>query len=286
MRGKVLIDIRLPASRADTIQFRTYKIMPRAQNAHAYVNAGFLIGLDGEGIVQAASICYGGIEPRFTHASATEHAIRGMRFHCDGTLQVVMRLLRSELQTADWVLPDASPEYRIQLAQSLYYRFVLATAPPAVYVAPRYVSGGAAPLRGLSSGRQEFDTVRDNYPLTEALPKYDGLIQCAGEAEYVNDLPPFPGELWAAFVPATQVNAIVGEIDGTEVLVSLICAFPLVASIGNSLFIYRKFPASIASSPPPTFPVPTISTPARKSNKFCSDAVHQFSITASQSLSS
>lgn len=218
MRGKVLLNVVLPPLPVGRHIVRTYKIMPRAQNAHAYVNAGFRIDTDDDGRVRSARLCFGGIEPQFTHAERTEKALVGRELHTDRTLQLALRTLRDELH-ADWVLPDAAPAYRTQLALALFYRFVLATAPSPL-VDGRLRSGGAAAHRPLSSGRQEFDTVPANYPLTEAVPKYDGLIQCAGEAEYVNDLPMQPGELWAAFVPATVVNVSVKQVDAAEVLVS------------------------------------------------------------------
>lgn len=52
------------------------QVMPRAQNAHAYVNAGFLIELD-QGQVQTARICFGGITAEFVHATATEEFLIG-----------------------------------------------------------------------------------------------------------------------------------------------------------------------------------------------------------------
>ena len=49
-------------------QFSNFQIMPRAQNAHAYVNAGFLIqlqkGTKGR-VVKKPTIVYGGINPYF-----------------------------------------------------------------------------------------------------------------------------------------------------------------------------------------------------------------------------
>ena len=44
------------------------QIMPRAQNAHAYVNAGFLFRLNvknGGKVLEKPSIVYGGINPQF-----------------------------------------------------------------------------------------------------------------------------------------------------------------------------------------------------------------------------
>lgn len=46
--------------------FRSYKIMPRAQNAHAYVNAGFLFEFNNNirELVTSARICFGGINAK------------------------------------------------------------------------------------------------------------------------------------------------------------------------------------------------------------------------------
>lgn len=52
----------------------------------------------------------------------------------------------------------------------------------------------------------------------KAVNKYDGLLQCSGEAKYINDMSPQPGELWAAFVPAKRVHAKVSQINATEAL--------------------------------------------------------------------
>lgn len=50
MCHKIIYSVVLPAL-SDEYEYRSYKIMPRAQNAHAHVNAGFLFALDGGGKV-------------------------------------------------------------------------------------------------------------------------------------------------------------------------------------------------------------------------------------------
>lgn len=191
--------------------------MPRAQNSHAYVNAGFLVELKGN-VISSARICFGGIAPEFVHATQTEKFIVGKNLYDNATLQQTLRSLTSELNP-DWVLPDASPEYRKDLAAALFYKFILSTC-PADQIHDRYVSGGRILERGLSSGRQSFDTFKENYPLTEKVPKYEGLIQCSGELQYVNDIKTLDGELWAAFVQATEIHSFVESIDASEALVS------------------------------------------------------------------
>lgn len=193
--------------------------MPRAQNAHAYVNAAFLLKMSG-GIVSSARICFGGIEPTFIHATATENLLVGNDIHTNETLQAALHCLSSELNP-DWILPDATPEYRRELAAALFYKFVISTCPSYI-IKQEYVSGGAILKRPLSSGQQEYDSFKSKYPLTENVPKYEGLIQCSGELEYVNDIAPMKHELWAAFVQATEVHAIVDSVDLSDAMVTFL----------------------------------------------------------------
>lgn len=196
--------------------------MPRAQNAHAYVNAAFLLKITA-GIVSSARICFGGITPNFIHATATENRLIGTDLHTNETLQDVLECLSSELNP-DWVLPDASPEYRRGLAVALFYKFVISTCPSYI-IKSEYKSGASILKRPLSSGRQEYDSFKDKYPLTQNVPKYEGLIQCSGELEYVNDIAPMKNELWAAFIQATEVHATVESVDVSDAMVTRFSSF-------------------------------------------------------------
>lgn len=191
--------------------------MPRAQNAHAYVNAAFLLKSEGS-VVRSVSLCFGGITPEFVHADKTEKLLVGKRLHSNETLQAALHSLTTEMNP-DWVLPDASPEYRKNLAAALFYKFVLDTCPSNLIDA-KYISGGPILDRPISSGTQSYDTFKDRYPLTENVPKYEGLVQCSGELEYVNDVKPMKDELWAAFVQATEIHSFVDNIDASDALVS------------------------------------------------------------------
>lgn len=190
--------------------------MPRAQNAHAYVNAGFLIKFE-DGLVSSARICFGGISPEFVHANKTEKLLIGKNLYENETLQEALQCLISELNP-DWVLPDACPEYRKNLAAALFYKFVLNTC-PLDKIRAEFISGGTILDRAISSGTQSYDSFEDRYPLTETVPKYEGLIQCSGELPYINDLKPMKDELWAAFVQATEIHSFIESIDASEVVV-------------------------------------------------------------------
>ncbi|KAJ6635263.1 Xanthine dehydrogenase [Pseudolycoriella hygida] len=215
MDKKLILNVILPYLDPKEYIFRSYKVMPRAQNSHAYVNAGFLFKFV-KGTVSCARLCFGGISPEFVHADKTEQLLIGKNLYENETLQTALHSITSEMNP-DWVLPDAIPEYRRNLAAALFYKFVLHTC-PTTDVNQKYISGGSILDRTLSSGTQSFDTFKDRYPLTEKVPKYEGLIQCSGEIEYINDLKPMHNELWAAFVQAAEVHSFVESMDPSDAL--------------------------------------------------------------------
>ncbi|XP_058054256.1 uncharacterized protein LOC131205951 [Anopheles bellator] len=221
MQKKVLKTVTLPALDPSRYCFRSFKIMPRSQNAHAYVNGAFLAKLSTDQLtVESIRICFGGINPDFTHATQTETLLVRKKLFDEGTIQAAMTQLGSELKP-DWVLPDASEEYRRNLAMALFYKFLLSIAPEGtVRMNPSYRSGGTVLERPLSSGHQTFDTYEKNWPLTKNIPKIEALAQTAGEAKFTNDLPPLPGELYAAFVIATRPHSRIAKIETADALKS------------------------------------------------------------------
>lgn len=63
MKGQIIISFTLPPLSKDHA-IKTYKIMPRSRNAHAYINAGFCAKLDSANkIVDKPNIIFGGIRP-------------------------------------------------------------------------------------------------------------------------------------------------------------------------------------------------------------------------------
>lgn len=94
--------------------------MPRAQNAHAMVNAGFLMKVN-TNLVEECRIVYGGINPKFIRARATESLLKGKRLYENATMQRVYRTLDQEL-IANYSPPEPKPEYRKNLAISLFYK--------------------------------------------------------------------------------------------------------------------------------------------------------------------
>ena len=74
--------------------------------------------------------------------------------------------------------------------------------------------------RGLSSGEQTWETDESQWPMTQPVEKYEGKIQCSGEAKYVNDKPTVLGELHAAFVLTSRGNCDVATVNTDAALVN------------------------------------------------------------------
>uniref|UniRef100_A0A182QKS2 FAD-binding PCMH-type domain-containing protein n=1 Tax=Anopheles farauti TaxID=69004 RepID=A0A182QKS2_9DIPT len=217
MNKRIILNVLLYPLDPTEYALRTYKVMPRAQNAHAYVNATFLFQFQ-QSQVRTASICYGGITPGFTHAVQLESFLPGKDIFEQSVFQAALEMLDQTI-VPNSVLPDAAPAYRKQLAVTLFYRAILSISQErSIPLNPLYTSGSQLSKRMLSSGRQTYDTIQENWPVTKHMPKVEGLAQTAGEADYTDDLPNLPGQLFGAFVLATKPRTTILRIDPSEAL--------------------------------------------------------------------
>lgn len=205
--------------------------MARAQNVHATINAGFLFKFKSDQSLVSANIVYGNINDTFVHASLTENALVGKNIFDNQTLQSVFAKLRLEILSIEKP-PDASAECRKEMALALFYKAILSIA-PADKISPRNKSGASLLERPLSKGAQDFETQKSLYPLTQAIPKIEALAQTSGQAQYINDMPDLPYQLFGVLVLAkAKAGSIIKKIDASKALVS---------SFNFSLFLHLCF---------------------------------------------
>lgn len=183
--------------------------------------AGFLIEIKDD-VINSARICFGGIDPTFVHASATEEYLIDKNVYSNEVLVEALNILSNEL-TPDENPSNASMEYRKELAVALFFKFILSTMDEDAIDDLQ---------RDISSGVQSTSTSQQKWPITKDVPNVDGLRLAAGEVQFTNDIPQQKNELWAAFVPATTVNARIASIDASEALVFII-PFSTVATLEN-----------------------------------------------------
>jgi hypothetical protein len=193
--------------------------MPRTQNAHAYVNAGFRFDLDPSTLTVNSypSIVLGGLSQSFTHASKTEAFLVGKSLNDPNTITSAFQLLDSELIIdSDPVL--SSPEYRRSLALSLFYKYLLCVNNS--NIGPRYKSAADSIIdsRPLSSGKQDFPTDPSEYPVSQPIPKLNAFQQASGEAQYVYDKTFSQNELHGAFIQSSLANCRIDSIDTSAAL--------------------------------------------------------------------
>jgi len=207
-----------PTKAGQVWKFRSFKIMPRSTNAHAYVNAGFMALVDTSDnfkIIEKPRIVFGGIAPNFVHATATESFLMGRSMADHDMFIEAMGILAGELvPEEEHVL--ASGLYRKQLALGLFYKFYLYVLGDTASEAVR--SGCLDLERGLSTGEQDYTTDESQWPVSKYVNKYEANWQIAGEAEYVNDIPAVAGELNAAFVLTNVACADIVTVNTKEAL--------------------------------------------------------------------
>ncbi|KAK3789286.1 hypothetical protein RRG08_001676, partial [Elysia crispata] len=212
MSCKVLTAVILPKL-ADNVVYRSFKITPRWQNAHAYVNAAFKIPVKEQAIQGKPSIVLGGISADTIHATKTEAFLTNKNL----TLTVVKEafsILRDELAPTEGPL-ESSPKYRKDVASGLLYKVLLGLCNSKN---AKLQSGSENFHRPVSSGLQTYQEMASEFPLKKALPKMTAPLQASGEAIFVNDMPKFQHELFAAFVIADEGSATIASIDASPAL--------------------------------------------------------------------
>jgi len=214
MRGKLILSLTLPPLSTDYV-VKTYKIMPRSANAHAYINAGFCARFRPEEptrICGKPTVVFGGIRDSMVHAEETESFLENANLADEKQFQQALDVLQGELNPQmDLMAPDE--EYLTSVAKGLLYKFALHVVGEK---ASAHVRTGAHDLeRGLSSGKQEFDTDEKEWPVNKPTIKAEARAQCSGEAEYVPDIAPRCNEVHAVFVVSSMANCEIESIDSS-----------------------------------------------------------------------
>ncbi|CAG9582953.1 unnamed protein product [Danaus chrysippus] len=193
-------------------------IMPRSQNAHAFINAGFLYKLNKTETVIECRIVYGGLSPTYNRSIRTEKYMIGKEPFKNDTLQGALAILSNEIEVTE-NLPMPPAAYRRQTALALFYKGLLSLCPPSK-LHPRYISGAIKihETRKVSEAQFVYDTDPSMWPLTKPISRLNGLVQCAGETKYVDDLQQQPGEVFAAFVLSTVALGTIVNIDASKAL--------------------------------------------------------------------
>lgn len=219
--GTLLQSITIPWSSAGT-HFNTYKTAIRPQNAHAWVNAGFCFQLADDGTIEDATLAFGGImheDQPGSHAIGapkTSAFLKGKQV-CMETLQGALERLVVE------VAPAASAmrrEFRERLVHGFFYKFFVevSNAIGSDVDSSHRTATVDLTQRGVSVAQHAFEFGDEHAPISQAHPKKDSEIQAAGEARYVDDIPPVARTLYGYVVQSTRAHAKLAGLDVADAL--------------------------------------------------------------------
>lgn len=188
----------------------SFKVAKRQRNAHAVVNAAFLLQVSTSSptavpVVSSASVVYGGVGAQIFVATRTMAALEGQSMD-ETTLQAAITALQADIKAVG-VNPEPSvpSAYRISLAISYLYKLFLRAQPAGTVAAP-YASGALRYQRPVTDGTVAFTPVPKTSPVGMPVNKLSAYKQTAGEAEYVSDVRMPTGGLYGAYAYTTQAT--------------------------------------------------------------------------------
>ena len=201
MKGKIISAMLIPYYDKKTTSIETFKVMPRSQNSHAYINAGFRFTLDPKSFIvkNLPSLVFGGVSARFIHATQTERFLLGKSLKDQQTMLKAFEILNNEINpNYDPIL--STSEYRKSLSVSLFYKYKLTIC--SGIIDDRYISAITSVIdtRPVSQAQQSFPKTPELYPLTQPMTKLNAYAQTSGEAAYVYDMDAIPNQLYGAFI--------------------------------------------------------------------------------------
>ena len=198
--------------------FDSWKIMPRHQNAHAYVNGACRVHMDASKKITDAVLTFGGLGPGLRVAAKTCAYLKGKSFSA-ATLEGVLPVLAEDCKVSKYDLkfPGVvhADAYRESLCLNLFYKFVLAQLDS---VPARLKSAVGHYQRAISKGAQTFTPNNDTAPLACPVTKLEAYSQATGEAKYTDDIPQQKDELCAAYVYSRYAAGVIASIDASEAL--------------------------------------------------------------------
>jgi xanthine dehydrogenase/oxidase len=220
--------VDLPRFDQETVKLKVFKTSHRAQNAHSYVNAGFRFEFTKGGLKLTDStptLVFNGIANNFNRATKTEKFLVNKDLSDENVLKQSIAVLLDELNNTN-INEDSSsssplipsPKYRITLAVSFLYKFLLTLNNSKCSANLKTAIESLVDSRDISKSEQKFQSNAELFPLTQPLAKLNALAQTSGEVKYAGDLYPLMNQLNGVLVKSTQANAAIESVDVSEAM--------------------------------------------------------------------
>jgi xanthine dehydrogenase/oxidase len=198
------VRIPLPATGVREV-LKAYKQAKRKDDDIAIVTAGFRVRLDSKGIVEDVCLVYGGMAPTTTTSPKTQEALLGRPWFHSETLDAGLSTLLQDYDLS-YGVPGGMASYRKTLTLSLFFRFW--------HDSVSELGLGKVDEQAIDEIHRAISTgTRDDYNPFEQrvvgkqIAHLSALKQCTGEAEYIDDMPRFEGELCGGLVLSSKAHA-------------------------------------------------------------------------------
>lgn len=209
------IRIPLPPASAREV-LKAYKQAKRKDDDIAIVTAAFRVRLDSDGLVEDASIVFGGMAPVTKDSPKTQSALLGKPWFHSETLDAALTALMQDYDLP-YSVPGGMADYRKTLTLSLFFRFWHEAA-------AEFGLGNVDQQvvdeihREISSGARDDYNPYEQRVVGKQVAHLSGLKQCTGEAEYIDDMPRLDRELYGGLVMSTKAHAKILSIDWERAL--------------------------------------------------------------------
>ncbi len=199
----VIVCFDIPfTQKAEYIQ--TYRIARRPQMAHPIVNAGFRVCRN------EIVIIYGGLATMICRCPKTEKFLQEKIWNAD-LLRAALPVLKKEILELTVPMDEEgiSTQYRLQLAESFFYKFFLYVTfkqnPKSINA--DLVSSANHDIRPLSTGTQVYYEYPELFPLSKPIVKRNAFVQATGEIKYTQDMPLPQGGSHGVIVMSSRPHA-------------------------------------------------------------------------------
>lgn len=196
-----------------------YKQSKRRDDDIAIVNSAFRVLLNEHGQVVECAIVYGGMGPTTLVSRKASQWMVGKCFTGPGLLDAFFPVLQAEFHLPSDAV-GGMPEYRNALVPSLFYKFYLQTCTALGLDLESSLRTAVQPRHTEPSQSSQYYSLRcdEHVVVGQPVPHLSALKHSTGNAHYVDDMPPFVGELYAGLLLSTKAHATIKAIDAAGAL--------------------------------------------------------------------
>ncbi|KAH9487576.1 hypothetical protein Btru_072338 [Bulinus truncatus] len=222
-RGEVVVWVTIPFTKKGQF-FSGFKQGIRKEDDISIVNAGMMVELNDDKVINKITLAFGGMGQTVVLASETMETLLGNQWD-DSLYPRACEYLARDLPL-DPGTPGGSEEYRRTLALSFFKKFYTSVNNELhMDQIPSEISA-IQPLESpITKATQVIGAVdsRDQslYPVGRPEAHLSALQHSTGEAQYIDDMPPLDGELYLSLVTSTKPFAKILSIDPSAALASV-----------------------------------------------------------------